>query len=961
MQFVIALFLSLILSLSAFAQSAAILPPAVTQFFDNNGNPLAAGTVTTYIAGTSTLKTTWREATETIPNTNPIILDAGGKAIIFGEGNYRQVVKDRNGNLIWDGTTSAFGSGSASLFGDGTSVGTILSWPGIVAPSHYAFAYGQELSRTTYATLYAAITLNTNANCSNGSPTLTGIADTSQLPVGAKVENTCVPAGSAIISKTASTVTLNNNANVTINVLTRFFPWGNGNGTTTFNVPDLRGVVLGGRDNMGGTASARLTAAMCGNGGQISTAIGSLCGFDSHTLTVGELATHTHAFTGTALATHSHTIPASAAAAATAGAATVVVATGSTTTSAVSAGTPAGTNSNTGSSTAFSIVQPTATINYIIKILADISISTPLGTGIFDNLIVTEQAYLGPGITVGSDKTVTISGGFDKLTATGNQNLMLISNDTIADNPLAMSMQVIGSPTSNLRQGEIQISEYGLATYHTLALQPSGGNVSIGLPFGTASGALLDVRGTTDILKPSYTLTDASSWAYRQIGIATNLDGSIGPRYNIVLQNTINGPTGYPSYQTTGILVQGTNGDVSGGGADRDYVAIDARGSISSINTLGRAWGLITFGEIQSGGTADGLLVSHEIAIVNNGTSQTSVNTSTSKYNSNYTSGGANPVTAAINLSSGGPGWHKIIYANPASISSGAGAGFIELLGAFSVKKTGYTDIGGSGLTLPPLGIQAENALAGLAIDIRGRAADGVGCIRWLANDGSILYGQLCSDGTPELSSGTSISPSTDGSLNSGKSTNAWLGTYTRNLILNGSTSGALTQTVAAIASTPTITWGTSSGTPAVTASYPLSINSTTGNASLAAPAFLEYSTVVDFNVGNTDTVISISLPTQITRYAINNIAISGASQTLTTATIGVFTAAAGAGTAIVTGGSAITVNTASENTNNNTQALTINNGGTISYTAGTLFIRVGTAQGAAATGTVTVIIRLLS
>lgn len=49
-------------------------------------------------------------------------------------------------------------------------------------------------------------------------------------------------------------------------------------------------------------------------------------------------------------------------------------------------------------------------------------------------------------------------------------------------------------------------------------------------------------------------------------------------------------------------------------------------------------------------------------------------------------------------------------------------------------------------------------------------------------------------------------------------------------LILEGSSSGAVTLTPQAAAGTPTITFGTASGTPAVTASAPLAITSATGN-----------------------------------------------------------------------------------------------------------------------------------
>jgi hypothetical protein len=84
----------------------AILPKAETQFFDNNGAPLAGGIVYTYVVGTTTAKTTWQDPAGTIENANPITLDSGGRALIFGVGAYRQQVYDDVGNLIWDQVTA---------------------------------------------------------------------------------------------------------------------------------------------------------------------------------------------------------------------------------------------------------------------------------------------------------------------------------------------------------------------------------------------------------------------------------------------------------------------------------------------------------------------------------------------------------------------------------------------------------------------------------------------------------------------------------------------------------------------------------------------------------------------------------------------------------------------------------------------------------------------------------------
>lgn len=84
-----------------------LLPEPEQQFLDGDGAPYAGGTVTTYIPGTDTPKDTWRDEGGTILNANPIVLDAAGRAIIYGDGDYRLVLRDVNGLLVYDQLTDS--------------------------------------------------------------------------------------------------------------------------------------------------------------------------------------------------------------------------------------------------------------------------------------------------------------------------------------------------------------------------------------------------------------------------------------------------------------------------------------------------------------------------------------------------------------------------------------------------------------------------------------------------------------------------------------------------------------------------------------------------------------------------------------------------------------------------------------------------------------------------------------
>lgn len=122
-------------------------------------------------------------------------------------------------------TTLGLGSLAVLNTADVASVptGSLFPYAGASAPAGYLFCFGQAVSRATYSALFTALS------------TLHGAGD----------------------------------------------------GSTTFNLPDLRGRVAAGKDDMGGTSAARLNSIA-------STTIGTAGGLQSHTLAETEIPAHRH-------------------------------------------------------------------------------------------------------------------------------------------------------------------------------------------------------------------------------------------------------------------------------------------------------------------------------------------------------------------------------------------------------------------------------------------------------------------------------------------------------------------------------------------------------------------------------------------------------------------------------------------------------------------------------------------
>lgn len=107
---------------------------------DAAGAPLAGGKVYTYVPGGGVGKTTYSDAAKTIPNTNPVILDAGGQADIYLDGITKMVIKTSAGVTITTAekvvgnaattddayTNTVVVQSSGSVGDDMTGVGSVL-------------------------------------------------------------------------------------------------------------------------------------------------------------------------------------------------------------------------------------------------------------------------------------------------------------------------------------------------------------------------------------------------------------------------------------------------------------------------------------------------------------------------------------------------------------------------------------------------------------------------------------------------------------------------------------------------------------------------------------------------------------------------------------------------------------------------------------------------------------------
>jgi len=83
------------------------------QFLDDDGAPLTLGTVQFYAAGTTTPQDTYTTSALTVANSNPVQLDAAGRALIWLDPTlaYKWIVSDANGVAVGDTVDAFYPSG----------------------------------------------------------------------------------------------------------------------------------------------------------------------------------------------------------------------------------------------------------------------------------------------------------------------------------------------------------------------------------------------------------------------------------------------------------------------------------------------------------------------------------------------------------------------------------------------------------------------------------------------------------------------------------------------------------------------------------------------------------------------------------------------------------------------------------------------------------------------------------
>ena len=190
--------------------------------------------------------------TLTYNSTSLIIPGAASLNTAAGDSAWLQALGSGNWRVI----NYSPASGQA-VINPAVPIGAMLNFTGYAIPTNFVEGYGQAISRSSYPNYLSAVTSVQSVTATSGSPTLTGFSDTTRFGYGQKVEAAFLPTGAQIKSCTSTTCTLSANATSSTTGNVTVFLYGDGDGSTTVNLPDCRARSIAFRDNIGGTPASR--------------------------------------------------------------------------------------------------------------------------------------------------------------------------------------------------------------------------------------------------------------------------------------------------------------------------------------------------------------------------------------------------------------------------------------------------------------------------------------------------------------------------------------------------------------------------------------------------------------------------------------------------------------------------------------------------------------------------------
>jgi microcystin-dependent protein len=161
-----------------------------------NGFPLAGGKLWSYAAGTSTPLATYTTHIvdpldpSAVPNTNPVILDAQGRANVFVQDGvgYKFTLTDALDNLIWTQDNVMVPEIEPAPVPSAVPPGGIVMYGAATAPAGWLLCNGAAVSRSTYSGLFAIIGETFGAG--NGSTTFNTPDFRQRMPLGVAASGT---------------------------------------------------------------------------------------------------------------------------------------------------------------------------------------------------------------------------------------------------------------------------------------------------------------------------------------------------------------------------------------------------------------------------------------------------------------------------------------------------------------------------------------------------------------------------------------------------------------------------------------------------------------------------------------------------------------------------------------------------------------------------------------------------